>query len=152
MCNFFLSVNFIVSTKGRIFPLNMRNIIIYVAQWWEKYLSKHNPLKHTCWWCDKLILLLKRSYYLFLLDYIKIHKKQKLSALDIIESWSKEMWSISYVSCVNISVSFFNSKISIFILDAPTLKLSIILIILPTDQPKIILPTACTTKNKVTFA
>ena len=38
----------------------------------------------------------------FLLDPNKIHKKQKLSAFDIVESQSKEMWSISYVTCVDI--------------------------------------------------
>ena len=27
------------------------------AKWWEKYLSKHSPLKHTCSWHDKLIVL-----------------------------------------------------------------------------------------------
>ena len=31
--------------------------VIYVARWWEKYLSKHSPLKHTCLWHDKLIIL-----------------------------------------------------------------------------------------------
>ena len=40
-----------------IFTLNMRDIIIYVALWWEKYLSKRSPLKHTCSWHDKLIAL-----------------------------------------------------------------------------------------------
>ena len=28
----------------------------YRAQWWEKYLSKHSLIKHTCSWRDKLIL------------------------------------------------------------------------------------------------
>ena len=43
--------------------------------------------------------------------------------------------------------------INIFILDMPTLKLKIIIIIiLPTDRPEIILPTARTTKNQVAFA
>ena len=28
-----------------------------VARWWEKYLSKRNPLKHTCSWHDKLTVL-----------------------------------------------------------------------------------------------
>ena len=35
----------------------MRDIIIYVAPWWEKYLSKRSPLKHTCSWRAKLIVL-----------------------------------------------------------------------------------------------
>ena len=30
--NFFLSVSFIVSVKVRIFPLSMRDIIIYIAR------------------------------------------------------------------------------------------------------------------------
>ena len=37
----------------------MRDIIIYVARWWEKYLSKRSPLKHTCSWNDKLIVILE---------------------------------------------------------------------------------------------
>ena len=53
----FLIRSFIVSVKVGIFTLNMRDIIIYVARWWEKYLSKHSPLKHTCSWHDKLIVL-----------------------------------------------------------------------------------------------
>ena len=56
--NFFLSVSFIVSVKVGIFTLNMRDIIIYLARWWEKYLSKRSPLKHTCSWHDKLIIIL----------------------------------------------------------------------------------------------
>ena len=28
------------------------------ARWWEKYLSKRSPLKHTCSWHDKLIVIL----------------------------------------------------------------------------------------------
>ena len=39
---------------------------------------------------------------IFFLDHDKIHKKQKFSALDIVESWSKEMLLISYVTCVDI--------------------------------------------------
>ena len=36
--------------------------------WWEKYLSKRSPLKHTCWWRDKLIVLwiLHRQAKIFL--------------------------------------------------------------------------------------
>ena len=56
MHNFFLSVSFIVSVKVRIFHLNICDIIIYVAQWWEKYLSKRSLLKHTFSWRDKLIV------------------------------------------------------------------------------------------------
>ena len=62
MCNFFLSVSFIVSVKVGIFTLNMRDIIIYVARWWEKYLSKRSPLKHTCSWRDKLIVSGKQFF------------------------------------------------------------------------------------------
>ena len=35
-------------------------------------------------------------YDFFLLDYNKIHKIQTFSALDIVESHSKEMWLVSY--------------------------------------------------------
>ena len=44
-----------VSVKVRIFPLNMCDIIIFAAQWWEKYLSKRSLLKHTCSWRDNLL-------------------------------------------------------------------------------------------------
>ena len=50
-------LSFIVSIQVRIFPLNMRNRIIYVARSWEKYFSKHSLVKHTCSWRDKLIAL-----------------------------------------------------------------------------------------------
>ena len=32
----------------------MSDIITYIAQWWEKYLSKCNLIRHTCSWRDKL--------------------------------------------------------------------------------------------------
>ena len=41
------------------FSLNMCNIIIYVARWWQKYLSKRSCIKRTCSWHDKLIILWK---------------------------------------------------------------------------------------------
>ena len=34
---------------------------------------------------------------------IKYIKNQKFSAFDIVELWSKEMWSVSYVTCINIA-------------------------------------------------
>ena len=74
-----LSVSFIVSLKVRIFPLNMHDVIIYIAQWWEKYLSKRSPLKHTCSWRDKLIIwwILNRQAKIF---YV-IHTLLKRSRL-----------------------------------------------------------------------
>ena len=75
----------------------------------------------------------------FFLDY-------NFSALDIVEPWSKETWSILYVTCVNIIAQVSLTPIFLF-LDVPTLKLRIIIIILPTDRPEIILPTARTTKD-----
>ena len=38
--------------------LNMRDII-YVARWWEKYLSKRGVIKHTRSWLDKLFMCLR---------------------------------------------------------------------------------------------
>ena len=66
--NFFLYASFIFCVQVRIFPLNMCDIIIYVAQWWEKYLQKRSLIKHTCSWCDKLNILwtLKRQAKIFL--------------------------------------------------------------------------------------
>ena len=68
---------------------------------------------------------------IFFLGYNKICK-HKFSVLDIAEPQSKEMLSVSYVTYV-----FFRCA---------NLELRIIIILL-TDQPKIILQTAETTKN-----
>ena len=66
---FSLPVTFFWSQlKVHIYSLNMRDIIIYVARWWEKYLSKRSLLKNTCSWHDKLIVLwiLNRQAKIFL--------------------------------------------------------------------------------------
>ena len=54
------------------------------------------------------------------LGYNKIDIKQKLSALDINGSWSKEMWSLSYVTLMT----------DILFLDVPTIKIRTITILL----------------------
>ena len=77
-----------------------------------------------------------------------MHKKQKFSAFDIVESQSKEMWSVPYVIYTDIVAQVSLTRWSVFLfLDMPTLKLKIIINILPTGRPEIILPTACATKN-----
>ena len=63
--NFFLFLSFIVSLQVLIFPLNMRDIIIYVARWWEKYLSKRSLIERTCSWPAKLIVSIT-----FFIDYL----------------------------------------------------------------------------------
>ena len=57
-----------VSVQVHTFALNMRDIVIYTARWWEKYLSKGSLVKHTCSWRDKLIVLwaLNRQTKIFL--------------------------------------------------------------------------------------
>ena len=76
------------------------------------------------------------------------NKKQKFSAHDIVESWSEERWSISYVTSVDITAQVSLIPWSIFLFsDLLTLKLKIMIIILPTDWPEIILLMARTTKN-----
>ena len=82
-------------------------------------------------------LLFKHSFFLlfiflviwlFLLDYNKIHKKQKFSAHDIVESWSKDMWSIliSCVACVDIIAQISLTPWSVVLfLYVSTLKLNI---------------------------
>ena len=60
--DFLLSVSFIISVQVRIFPLNIRDIIIYVSWWWEKYLSKRSLIKHTCSWGDKLMVLFVKDF------------------------------------------------------------------------------------------
>ena len=58
------------------------------------------------------------------------------------------MWSISYVTCNDITPQVSLTSRSIFLfLDMPTLKLRTNIIILPTVRPEIILSTARTTKN-----
>ena len=38
----------------------------------------------------------------YLLDYNEIHEKQKFSAFDMVELLSKEMWLVSYVTCIDL--------------------------------------------------
>ena len=79
--------------------------------------------------------------------------KPSISALGFVESWNKELWSISYVTCVEIIAEVSLTPLSIFLFsDKPTLKLGIIIIILPTGRSEIILLTSRTTKNEVAFA
>ena len=47
----------IVSFQIDIFPSNMRDIIIYVPQWSEKYLLKCSLIKHTSSWRYKRIII-----------------------------------------------------------------------------------------------
>ena len=75
---------------------------------------------------------------IFLLGYEKIDKKQNFSAGDIVESGSKEMRWLSYVTwMINIFLSFRWAR---------NLG-SLFLFCRPTDRPEIILLTARTTKN-----
>ena len=87
--------------------------------------------------------------YIFF-DLNKTHKKQKFSALEIVEWQSTEVWSVSCVTCVNTitQVSLTRGSMLLF-LNIPTLKLRIIIIILSTEQLDVIFPTARTTKNQV---
>ena len=64
----FLIQKFIVSVQVRIFPLNTCDLMIYIARWWEKYLSKRGIIKHTCSRRNKLIVLwtLNRQMKIFL--------------------------------------------------------------------------------------
>ena len=48
-------MSFVVSIQVCIFPLNMSGIIIYIAQWWEKYLLKRTLIKRTCSWRANLL-------------------------------------------------------------------------------------------------
>ena len=58
------------------------------------------------------------------------------------------MWSVPYVTWIDIIAQVSLTRWSVFLfLDVPTLKLKIIINILPTDQPETIIPTAYTTKN-----
>ena len=77
---------FYCSVKVIIFTLTMRDIIIYVARWSEKYLSNRNPLKHTCSWRDKLIVLWT------------LNRQAKISFRITISSWSSFVAAVSGMS------------------------------------------------------
>ena len=65
---------------------------------------------------------------IFFLGYCEIDKKQKFSALDTIESQSKKMRSLSYLTLM----------IDIFLfLVVPALKLRVCIITLPADRQEI---------------
>ena len=48
------------------------------------------------------LLFIIHLWFFFLLDYNKIHKKQKFSAFDIVEPRSKEMRLVSYITCIDL--------------------------------------------------
>ena len=54
------------------------------CRWWEKYLSKCSPLKHTCSWHDKLIVLwiLNRQA-----KYLYVYNNHYLKQSCIVISW-----------------------------------------------------------------
>ena len=63
---------------------------------------------------------------------------------------SEEIWSVSYVTCIDIVAQVSVTPWSVFLfLDVPTLKLKIIINILLTDQPEIILPTVLQQRIKL---
>ena len=75
----------------------------------------------------KIIVLISHKYlffilFIFLLNYKKIHKKQKFNVPDIVESQSKEMLLVSYVTCVDIITGLFNSITNIFIFKSANLE------------------------------
>ena len=41
-------------------------------------------------------------FFQITIKYKKIKNKKKISALDIVESQNKKMWSVTYVTCVDI--------------------------------------------------
>ena len=61
----------------------------------------------------------------------------------MVESQNEETWSVSYVTCVDIIAQVSETwwSISLFL---PTLKLRIIIIVLPADRPEKVLPTTRT--------
>ena len=91
-------------------------------------------------WQIKIMILISHIniYFSLLLIFYRIWSFS--------ESWSKVMWSISYVNCVDIITQVSLIQRLIFF-DVPTLKLRIIIIILPTDWPEIVLSTVRKTKN-----
>ena len=80
--------------------LNIRNIFIYVARWWEMYLSKRSLLKHTCSWRHRSIILwtLIRRVKIFL-------RILAVNVVDFIFSRSNEIWK----SFTENAVSLFHS-------------------------------------------
>ena len=88
------------------------------------------------------MLLVFLIIWSFFFGYNKIHKKLKFSTLDIVESQSKEMSSVSYVTCVDILAQVSLTQWSLYIiLDEPKLRVNQL------NQPEIILPAAHSTKN-----
>ena len=64
--NFFATrtASFFNFVQVRIFSLNMLimlDVIIYIVQWWKKYLSKCCLIKNTFSWRDKLIINTEQS-------------------------------------------------------------------------------------------
>ena len=121
---FYSSISFIVSVKISIFPLNMRDMIIYVAQWWEKYLWKRNPLKDTCSWRDELIVLwiLNRQAKIFLhkSSFVNNRRARTCLFMDMLSSnwlWIAYCWLWVDYSVLSRFVSFGIVKILVQLKD-----------------------------------
>ena len=70
------------------------------------------------------------SNMIFIQITIKYIKKQKFGAFAIVESQSKVMWSVSYVTCADIIAKASLTRWWRFLfLDVPTLKLRIVIIL-----------------------
>ena len=83
------------------------------ARWWEKYLSKRSPLKHTCSWHDKLIVLWilnrqakKKDLYVYRILSFKIFniydsevtwKFQKHPKMTKTYTWYKSIWAFMFL-------------------------------------------------------
>ena len=64
------------------------------ARWWEKYLSKRSPLKHTCSWHDKLI-----AFWI-------LNRQAKIS----LRTWQLSRLSL-YISCLDSPSHSLNKRV-----------------------------------------
>ena len=63
--------------------VKFRDIIIYVAWWWEKYLSKRSLIKHTCSWRVNLLY----PKFPFNICSKNVQDKNKAVQCDFCELW-----------------------------------------------------------------
>ena len=128
--------------------------------WFCLKISSHTLAKATQFFCTvatnsdflqiKVIILLisytKISFFTIYISFnmvfflqitLKYIKKKKILAIDIAESRNRGMWSISYVTCIDIIAQVSLTPLSMFLfLDVPTLKLRITVLLRRPTNPK----------------
>ena len=121
--HFNLFIFWCINIVKKIFLIYSKSAFYYfLAWWWEKYLWKRSPLKHTCSWRDKLIvlLILNRQAKVFLritvlpfeVKYGKWKKKKEKTATPAL-TWEVLRTAKAYSNIAKMCSSCLHEKLAI---------------------------------------